>query len=283
MTAILLDGKKLAQQIQHQLAQTIDDLTRQGLNAPRLDVILVGDDPASMVYVAHKQKACQQVGVTTCLHRLPVSTTNQQLTELITTLNQNKDVDGILLQLPLPAALNKAEHLEHILPHKDVDGFHPYNQGRLLQSNPALRPCTPFGIIQLLDHYKIDCKGKHAVIIGTSNIVGRPMAMELLLKKATTTLCHQNTVNIEQHIQSAEIIISATGAEQVLNEDWIQAGAVVIDVGIRRDSSGKIRGDIDFERAYKRAGYITPVPGGVGPMTVATLLQNTVKARLLAQ
>lgn len=278
MTARIIDGQKLSAEIKQHIKAEIETRLKNHLPAPGLHVILVGSDPASEVYVQHKQHACKQTGILSTLHRLPENTTKVQLVDLIAALNQSAEVHGILLQVPLPKHLNAADLLENIAPHKDVDGFHPYNMGRLALRLPGLRPCTPFGIIQLLNYYKINCIGKHAVIVGASNIVGRPMALELLLKKATVTVCHRYTVNLEHQVRAADILVAATGNASLIKPDWITPGAVVIDAGITRLPNNKITGDIDFESAKSRASWITPVPGGVGPMTVATLLQNTLQA-----
>ena len=283
MVANILDGRALSTLIKNDIKTKIAQRLEKGLQAPGLDVILIGENPASEVYVAHKQKACQQVGIISTLHRLPQSTTEQKLIDLIEQLNHDSNVNGILLQLPLPAHIDETQLLETISPHKDVDGFHPYNLGRLLQRQPALRPCTPHGVITLLEHYKIPLPGSHAVVVGASNIVGRPMALELLLKKATVSVCHRFTKNLQDFVTQADILVSATGHPNLINPHWIKPGATVVDVGITRLPNGKITGDIDFETAKKIAGWITPVPGGVGPMTVATLLQNTLQAADKAQ
>lgn len=275
MSAKILDGRALSTLIKADLRSTIADQFTQ--HPPGLDVILVGNDPASEIYVGGKQKACKAVGIRSKLHRFAENATQAELKQLVTQLNQDDDVDGILLQLPLPKSLDAAELLLLIDPHKDVDGFHPYNLGRLMQRQPALRPCTPYGVIQLLKHYKINLDGQHALIVGASNIVGRPLAMELLLTKATVTVSHRFTKNLQQLIPQADILISATGKPGIIQSDWIKPGAVVVDIGITRLGDGSIAGDIDFNSAKHKASWITPVPGGAGPMTIATLLQNTVK------
>lgn len=274
MAAQYLDGRAIAQKIKDTVRERIhtDQLT------PGLAVILVGDNHASQIYIQQKQKACEEVGIISTLHQLPDNTDQPTLEKLIDTLNQHNDIHGILLQLPLPAHLNTDALLEKIDPKKDVDGFHPYNLGRLVQKRPTLRPCTPFGVMTLLKETGVDLCGKHAVIVGASNIVGRPMALELLMAQCTVTVCHSKTKDLSQHIRDADILISATGHHGVINSDWIKQGAIVIDVGFSRLTNGKITGDIDFDTAKARASWITPVPGGVGPMTVAMLLQNTILA-----
>lgn len=278
MSAKILDGKVLAAQIKQHIAQQVADRLRQNLPAPGLAVILVGNNPASLSYVGHKQKACEEVGILSHCHRLPENCTQQQIVDVIEQCNQDPTVHGILLQLPLPAHINPAPLLETIDPAKDVDGFHPYNMGRLVERKPGLRPCTPFGIMKLLATTEIDLTGLHAVVIGASNIVGRPMALELLLAKCTVTICHRFTKLLAAHVQAADILVSAVGKTGLIQSEWIKPGALVVDVGFNRLPSGKIVGDIEFDTACERAGWITPVPGGVGQMTVATLLENTLLA-----
>ena len=278
MTAKIIDGKAVANTLLDQVKQSIQSRTKQGLRPPQLDVILVGDDAASQSYVSIKEKTCAKVGIISRCHHFPESTTEQMLKETIDQLNHNPTTDGILLQLPLPTAINSTSLLDSINPKKDVDGFHPYNVGMLATRQPTFRPCTPFGIMRLLESIPTDIAGKHAVIVGASNIVGRPMAQEMLIAKATVTICHRFTQNLGQLIQSADILISAIGKIGVIQSDWIKPGAIVIDVGFNRDSNGNICGDIDFNTASQRAGWISPVPGGVGPMTVATLMENTLLA-----
>lgn len=272
MTAQLIYGKKLAKSIQNDIKHDIQHLS------PHLAVILVGNDPASEIYVANKQRACAAVGIQSTLHRISTQCTQEAISTLIDQLNDDETVHGILLQLPLPAHIDKQSLLERIHPQKDVDGFHPYNLGRLAQGAPLLRPCTPYGVIQLLQSTGESLAGRYAVVVGASIIVGRPMALELLLVHATPTICHKQTQHLSQLVQMADILISATGKPGVIQSEWIKPGAIVIDVGFSRLSNGKITGDIDFESARERASWITPVPGGVGPMTVSTLLQNTVMA-----
>lgn len=249
-----------------------------GLRAPGLAVILVGDDPASEVYVGSKRRACEEVGFTSKSFDLPASTTQAELLSLIDELNADTSVDGILVQLPLPANLDAQALLERIDPFKDVDGFHPFNMGRLAQRNPALRPCTPRGVMTLFDSIGLDLHGLNAVVVGASNIVGRPMSLELLLGGATTTVCHRFTRDLQEHVGRADVLVVAVGKANFIPGAWIKPGAVVIDVGINRSTDGKLVGDVEFSAAAARASYITPVPGGVGPMTVATLMQNTLQA-----
>jgi methylenetetrahydrofolate dehydrogenase (NADP+)/methenyltetrahydrofolate cyclohydrolase len=276
MSAKILDGQHVSNLIKQELKEKIS-LNRL---TPKLVVILVGNDPASEVYVGHKRKACAIVGITSVLHKLPPETTQTELLALIENCNNDDAINGILLQLPLPPQCNSDALLEKINPKKDIDGFHPYNLGRLAQRRPCLRPCTPYGIIQLLQHYDIKLSGLNVVIVGASNIVGRPLALEFLLAKSTVTIAHRFTNNLEQLIRNADCVVSATGQLGVINSAWIKEGAIVIDVGIHRLQDGSLRGDIDFAKASEKAAWITPVPGGVGPMTVATLLQNTVQACL---
>ena len=278
MPAQILDGLLLCQKIKSDLRQRIDALAQSKKPAPGLAVILVGTETASEIYVQHKQRACVETGIASHLYRLEQDTKMAELCDLIDKLNQQPDVHGILLQVPLPAHLDADALLERIAPHKDVDGFHPYNLGRLAQRRPLLRPCTPYGMLQLLDAYQIHVRGKHAVVVGASNIVGRPMALELLLKKATVTVCHRFTENLAEHVKQADILIAACGKPGVIQSEWIKPGAIILDAGITRLADGRVTGDIDFDSARSRASYITPVPGGVGPMTVATLMQNTLLA-----
>lgn len=278
MTAQLIDGKQIAADIRKNIAQQVQDRLSQGLRAPGLAVILVGNDPASEVYVTHKRKDCEQVGFQSQAYDLPATTTQDELLNLIDTLNADDSVDGILVQLPLPAHLDSSLLLEQINPYKDVDGFHPYNVGRLAQRMPLLRSCTPKGIITLLAHTGVDLHGLDAVVVGASNIVGRPMALELLLAGCTTTITHRFTTNLEEHVRRADLVVVAVGIPNLVKGEWIKPGAIVIDVGINRQADGKLVGDVGFDEAIKRAAWITPVPGGVGPMTRACLLENTLQA-----
>lgn len=278
MTAKIIDGKATAQSIRQQIAKKVSQRQEQGLRAPGLAVILVGDDAASQVYVSHKRKDCEEVGIISKAYDLPSSTQQQELLDLIETLNADNEVDGILVQLPLPEHLKSDEILERISPDKDVDGFHPFNVGRLAQRMPLLRPCTPAGIVTLLENTGEDIRGMHAVIVGASNIVGRPMGLELLLKGCTVTTCHRFTKDLEYHVSQADIVVVAVGRPDIVNGEWVKDGAIVIDVGINRLDSGKLVGDVGYEAAAERASHITPVPGGVGPMTRAKLLENTLYA-----
>src|SRR5690554_2324789 len=278
MSAKLINGKEIAAAVRQQVAAGVEARTLKGLRAPGLAVVLVGNDPASEVYVGNKRKACDAAGILSLSYDLPADTSQQALEALVDELNDDPTVDGILVQLPLPAHLDADPILLRIRPDKDVDGFHPFNIGRLVQRKPALRPCTPRGIITLLDHIGTPYKGQHAVIVGASNIVGRPMSMELLLKGATTTVAHRFTGNLEKFVSEADIVVAAVGKPGLIKGEWIKPGATVIDVGINRMEDGKLRGDVEFEAACERAAFITPVPGGVGPMTIATLLQNTLYA-----
>lgn len=278
MTAQRIDGKAVAAQVRTQVRERVAARRQAGLRAPGLAVVLVGSDPASQVYVGSKRRACDEVGFVSKAFDLPATSTQAELEQLIDQLNADPEVDGILVQLPLPQGLDAQALLERIHPFKDVDGFHPFNMGRLAQRNPALRPCTPRGVITLLDSIQLDLHGKNAVVVGASNIVGRPMALELLLAGATTTICHRFTTDLQAHIERADVLVVAVGKPNFIPGTWVKPGAVVIDVGINRLANGTLVGDIEFEPAASRASYITPVPGGVGPMTVATLLQNTLQA-----
>lgn len=278
MAAKIIDGKTIAQQVRVEVAEKVKQRLAAGKRAPGLAVVLVGENPASQIYVASKRRACEEVGFHSRSYDLPATTREDELLALIDTLNQDDDIDGILVQLPLPAGIDNVKVLERITPDKDVDGFHPYNVGRLCQRAPTLRPCTPRGIITLLERYNIDTYGLNAVVVGASNIVGRPMSMELLLAGCTTTVTHRFTKDLRHHIEHADLLVVAVGKPNFIPGDWIKPGAIVIDVGINRLESGKVVGDVDFESASARASYITPVPGGVGPMTVATLIQNTLQA-----
>lgn len=278
MTAQLIDGKKIAQEIRNTVKTKVSARRSLGYRAPGLAVVLVGQDPASQVYVNSKRKACDEVGFVSKAYDLPVTTSQASLEALIDELNADQEIDGILVQLPLPAGLDSTRILERIHPHKDVDGFHPYNIGRLSQRIPVLRPCTPYGVIHLLNSTGVDLHGKHAVVVGASNIVGRPMSLELLLAGATTTVCHRFTQNLEHHVRQADVLVVAVGKPGFIPGDWVKPGAIVIDVGINRRSDGSLCGDVEFDQAQQHASWITPVPGGVGPMTVACLMANTLQA-----
>ncbi|MCZ4322344.1 bifunctional 5,10-methylene-tetrahydrofolate dehydrogenase and 5,10-methylene-tetrahydrofolate cyclohydrolase [Pseudomonas sp. 8BK] len=278
MTAQLIDGKAIAASLRQQIAQRVAERRQQGLRAPGLAVILVGSDPASQVYVSHKRKDCEEVGFVSQAYDLPATTAQAELMALIDRLNDEPSIDGILVQLPLPEHLDASLLLERIRPDKDVDGFHPYNIGRLAQRMPLLRPCTPKGIMTLLQSTGADLYGMHAVVVGASNIVGRPMAMELLLAGCTVTVTHRFTKDLPMHVGQADIVVVAAGKPGLVHGEWIKPGAIVIDVGINRQTDGKLIGDVVYETALPRAGWITPVPGGVGPMTRACLLENTLHA-----
>lgn len=278
MTAQRIDGKAIAKKIQADVTRRSQAFLQRYGRSPGLAVVLVGADPASQVYVQKKRDTCASVGISSFSANLPVDSTPQQLLAHITELNANNAVDGILVQLPLPSHFDPEEIIEAIAVEKDVDGFHPYNVGRLALRAPLLRSCTPAGIMTLLQETGTGIKGKEAVIVGASNIVGRPMALELLLAGATVTVCHRFTRDLAAHVGRAEILIAAAGKPGLIAGGWIREGAVVIDVGINRLPDGRLTGDVEFLAAAERAAWITPVPGGVGPMTVATLLQNTMLA-----
>lgn len=272
--ATLIDGKALAAKIRKQLKEKIE---KENLN-PGLAVIFVGEDEASKIYVRNKSKACDEVGINFKEYNLPSSTSQEELIKLIKEINNDNSIDGILLQSPIPRNLDIQEAFAAISPEKDVDGFNPVNIGNLEIGRPNFIPCTPFGIMKMFEEYKIDLQGKKAVVLGRSNIVGKPMAQCLLSKNATVTICHSKTVNIENEIREADVIVSAIGQTKFVKGDWIKDNAVIIDVGMNRDENGKLCGDVDFDEAVEKASYITPVPGGVGPMTIAMLLTNTLKA-----
>ncbi|HAS02224.1 MAG TPA: bifunctional methylenetetrahydrofolate dehydrogenase/methenyltetrahydrofolate cyclohydrolase FolD [Pasteurella multocida] len=277
MTAQVISGTELSKTIKSQVAQKIETYTQQGKRSPGLAVILVGADPASQVYVGSKRKSCAEIGIQSKSCDLPETTQESELLALIDELNADTTVDGILVQLPLPKHIDSTKVIERITPEKDVDGFHPYSVGRLCQRIPTLRACTPYGVMKLLETTGIDLHGKHAVIVGASNIVGRPMALELLLAGCTVTVTHRFTKDLAHHVRQADILVVAVGKPKFIPGDWIKAGAIVIDVGINRQE-GKLVGDVEYDVALEKAGYITPVPGGVGPMTVAMLMFNTLSA-----
>ncbi|AYY81724.1 MULTISPECIES: bifunctional methylenetetrahydrofolate dehydrogenase/methenyltetrahydrofolate cyclohydrolase FolD [Proteus] len=278
MSARIIDGKSIAQTIRSEVAEKVKQRINAGKRAPGLAVILVGDNPASQIYVGSKRRACDEVGFISRSYDLPDTTSEADLLNLIDQLNEDNSIDGILVQLPLPAGIDNVKVLERIHPDKDVDGFHPYNIGRLCQRAPKLRPCTPRGIVTLLERCNIPMNGLNAVIIGASNIVGRPMSLELLLAGCTTTVTHRFTKDLRFHVEHADLVVVAVGKPNFIPGEWIKPGAIVIDVGINRLENGKVVGDVEFEAASQRAGWISPVPGGVGPMTVATLIQNTLQA-----
>ena len=278
MPANVIDGKAIALEIQGEVAEQIKSRVAAGLRPPGLATILVGEDGASRIYVRNKRRACDAAGIQSFDHDLPGNTPQQALLELIDELNINDDVDGILVQLPLPEHIEETLVIERITPTKDVDGFHPYTVGRLSQRIPVLRPCTPHGIMVLLERSGVDLVGQHVVVVGASNHVGRPLALEMLLAGATTTVCHRFTKDLQKYVRAADVLCVAVGKPGLIQGEWIKPGAVVIDVGITRIDDGRLVGDVDFANARKRARLITPVPGGVGPMTVASLLTNTLSA-----
>ena len=281
MSANTLDGKAIAADIRRDIKAQVASLIEAGERPPGLVVILVGEDPASQVYVRNKQRSCEEVGFVSELRRLPADTSEAELIAQIDELNERDDVDGILVQLPLPEQIDEETITERILPTKDVDGFHPYNVGRLALRMPIMRPCTPKGVMTLLERTGQKLESLDAVIIGQSNIVGRPMALELLAARCTITVCHSRTKDLPQKVANADIVVAAVGRPNFVQGDWIKPGALVIDVGINRLEDGSLCGDVDYAAACEKAAWITPVPGGVGPMTVATLLQNTLQAREL--
>lgn len=277
MAAQVISGTELSKKIKSDVAQKIGQYLQQNKRAPGLAVILVGADPASQVYVGSKRKSCAEIGIQSQSYDLPETTSELALLTLIDQLNRDEQVDGILVQLPLPKHIDSTKVIERIVPEKDVDGFHPYNVGRLCQRIPTLRACTPYGVMKLLETTGVDLHGQHAVIVGASNIVGRPMALELLLAGCTVTVTHRFTKDLQQHVRQADILVVAVGKPQFIPGDWIKEGAIVIDVGINR-LEGKLVGDVEYHVAAQKASYITPVPGGVGPMTVAMLMFNTLAA-----
>jgi methylenetetrahydrofolate dehydrogenase (NADP+)/methenyltetrahydrofolate cyclohydrolase len=277
MPAELIDGKALAAEVRERVRRQVAERIAGGARAPGLAVVMVGEDPASAIYVRNKRAACESAGLLSKAFDLPDTTSETDLFALIDRLNGDSAIDGILVQLPLPAHIHPASVIERIRPDKDVDGFHPYNAGRLAQRIPLLRPCTPYGVIRLLEHYRVDMVGARAVVVGASNIVGRPMALELLLAGATVTICHRFTRDLQTPVGEADILVVAVGKPALIAGEWIKPGAVVIDVGFNHTPDGLV-GDVAFEAARERARLITPVPGGVGPMTVAMLLENTLQA-----
>lgn len=278
MSAKIIDGKAVAADLKQQLKLATDQRIAAGKRRPGLAVVLIGSNPASKVYVGSKRRSCEEIGFKSEAYDLAETATQDELLALIDKLNNDDEIDGILVQLPLPEHIDSETVIEHIAPHKDVDGFHPYNIGRLAQRIPVLQPCTPKGIITLLRSTEVDLKGLEAVVVGASNIVGRPMALELLLAGCTTTVCHRWTNNLEDQVRRADLLVVAVGKPNFIPGDWIKPGAIVIDVGINRLDNGKLTGDVEFDVAKENASWITPVPGGVGPMTVATLLENTLFA-----
>ncbi len=280
MTAQLIDGKAIAAEIREEIRQTVEQRSASGIRAPALATVLVGEDTASQVYVRNKRLASARAGILSIDHNLPGETSEEELLALIDRCNADEDIDGILVQLPLPGHIDPLKVIQRIDPNKDVDGFHPLTFGLLALRAPRLRPCTAVGVIRMLERIGVSPKGKHCVVVGASNLVGRPLALELLLVGATVTVCHRFTTDLEGHVRQAEILASAVGKPGLVRGSWIRPGAVVLDIGITRMSDGKLRGDVEFEEARKRAAWIAPVPGGVGPMTVAMLLQNTLDAAM---
>ena len=276
MRAALIDGKAIAAEIRKELKTRCEALVSKGVQ-PGLAVVLVGEDPASEIYVRNKEKACQKVGIASTVFRLPKETTEEALIERIQALNADPSIHGILLQLPLPQGMEEHKILQLIDPSKDVDGFHVYNMGALVTGNQGFLPCTPKGCMRLLEKTGIEIAGKDAVVVGRSNIVGKPMALLLLQKNATVTLCHSKTKNIGEHLRRADIVVAAVGKPEMITGDMIKPGAVVLDVGVNR-VDGRVVGDVAFDSVAEVAGYLTPVPGGVGPMTIAMLIENTLEA-----
>lgn len=278
MTFQKIDGKKISAELRTAIKKQTDIRIERGLSKPGLAVILVGENPASEVYVRNKCNACEEVGFYSLSKTFPYGVTEEELLNLIDDLNHNSTINGILVQLPLPEHINEEKIIEAIDPLKDVDGFHPYNIGRLALRMPVLRSCTPKGIMTLLKSTGVALEGKEAVVIGASNIVGRPVSLELLMARCTVTTCHSRTINLEEHVKRADIVIAAVGIPGFVKGEWLKQGAIVIDVGINRLESGQLIGDVDYAEATKNASWITPVPGGVGPMTIASLLENTLQA-----
>ena len=273
----IIDGKAIAARLRGAIAEETASLTAAG-TVPGLAVVLVGEDPASRVYVSMKEKACAQAGIFSDEHKLSAETTEAELLALIDKLNHDARIDGILVQLPLPAHIDENKVLETISPAKDVDGFHPYNVGRLVTGKPLFRPCTPYGVMKMLEETGVDLAGKEVVVIGRSNIVGKPVALMCLAQHATVTLCHSRTRGLAEQVRRADVVIAAVGRPEMIKGEWIKEGAVVIDVGVNRVGEKKLVGDVEFEAAAERASAITPVPGGVGPMTITMLLHNTVES-----
>ncbi|MEJ2201256.1 MAG: bifunctional methylenetetrahydrofolate dehydrogenase/methenyltetrahydrofolate cyclohydrolase FolD [Desulfuromonadaceae bacterium] len=273
----IIDGKAIAEKMRETVATDTAALKAQGVT-PGLAVVLVGDDPASRVYVSMKEKACEKAGIFSDEHKLPAQTGEAELLDLIAALNRDERIDGILVQLPLPDHIDESKILEAISPSKDVDGFHPYNVGRLVTGNPLFQPCTPYGIMKMLEHSGVELKGKEVVVVGRSNIVGKPVALMCLAEHGTVTICHSRTRDLADQVRRGDVVIAAVGRPEMIKGDWIKPGAVVIDVGVNRVGEKKLVGDVEFEAARERASAITPVPGGVGPMTITMLLYNTVES-----
>jgi len=273
----ILDGKKLSNKIRENLKKEVEELKDEGI-VPGLAVILVGKDPASQTYVRMKKNACQDVGIYSVVHEFPESITEKELLSTIKMINENPNIHGLLIQLPLPKHIDTTKVLEAVDPSKDVDGFHPYNMGRLVEGLDTFAPCTPLGVMELFEEYNIDVKGKDVCVVGASNIVGKPMWALLLNKFATVDICHIETKNLTSHTKRADIVIVGVGKPNLITADMVKDGVILVDIGINRLEDGRLVGDADFENISKKASFITPVPGGVGPMTIAMLLKNTVKA-----
>jgi len=273
----ILDGKKLSEKVKENLKNEVNELKQKGI-IPGLAVILVGDDPASQTYVKMKKNACQKVGIYSVVHEFPASITEKELLSTIKMINENPNIHGLLIQLPLPKHIDTTKVLEAVDPSKDVDGFHPYNMGRLVEGLDTFAPCTPLGVMEIFEEYNIDLKGKDVCVVGASNIVGKPMWALLLNAWATVDICHIETKNLAAHTKRADIVIVGVGKPNLITADMVKDDVIVIDIGINRLEDGRLVGDVDFENVSKKASYITPVPGGVGPMTIAMLLKNTVKA-----
>ncbi|HKL49414.1 MAG TPA: bifunctional methylenetetrahydrofolate dehydrogenase/methenyltetrahydrofolate cyclohydrolase FolD [Desulfuromonadales bacterium] len=273
----IIDGKAIAAEMREEIAAETAQLKQRGVT-PGLAVILVGEDPASGVYVSMKEKACEKTGIFSDEHKLPAETSEEQLLALVDEMNGEEKIDGILVQLPLPDHIDESKVLEAISPKKDVDGFHPYNVGRLVTGNPLFQPCTPFGIMKMLEHTGVDLAGKEVVVVGRSNIVGKPVALMCLARHATVTVCHSRTLGLAEHVLKADVVVAAVGVPEMIKGGWIKDGAVVIDVGVNRVGEKKLIGDVEFAAAKEKASAITPVPGGVGPMTITMLLYNTVQS-----
>lgn len=280
---ILLDGKALSEKIKNEVKLEVEHIVKEKGITPGLAVILVGNDPASSTYVANKAKACENAGIYSVVHKMPETITQEELLETISMMNKNTRLDGILVQLPLPKQIDTTVVLEAIDPLKDVDGFHPYNVGRMVSNLDSFLSATPFGVMRIFEEYKITLSGKNVVVIGSSDIVGKPMAALLINAKATVTVCNSRTKELKSHTKNADIVIIAVGVPNLLKEDMVKEGAVVIDVGINRLDNGKLVGDADFEGLKTKCSHLTPVPGGVGPMTIAMLLKNTIKAANLRE
>jgi methylenetetrahydrofolate dehydrogenase (NADP+)/methenyltetrahydrofolate cyclohydrolase len=278
MSARLFDGKRIANDVKAEVRASIDAGVARGMRRPGLAVVMVGDNPASAIYVRNKRRSCEESGVLSVAHDLPQSTSERELLDLIDALNADDRIDGILVQLPVPEHIRQGAIIERIDPGKDVDGFHPFNLGRLAQRNPFIRPCTPYGVIRMLEAEGLSVRGMNATVVGASNIVGRPMMLELLLMGATTTICHRFTRDLATEVGRAEVLVVAVGKPGLIRGEWIREGAIVVDVGMNRLENGKLVGDVEFDAACERAAWITPVPGGVGPMTVAMLMRNTLEA-----